>query len=64
MASPDSPYAYARWGHPTGRVLEEKVAALEGPALSPADGGGAALALASGMAAVSAVLFTFLEDAA
>jgi cystathionine beta-lyase/cystathionine gamma-synthase len=64
MASPDSPYGYVRWGHPTARMLEEKVAALEGPALSPAggrEGGEAALALASGMAAVSAVLFTFLE---
>ncbi len=53
MASPQAPYAYARWGHPTARVLEEKMAALEG--------GEAALALASGMAAVSAVLFTFLS---
>jgi cystathionine beta-lyase/cystathionine gamma-synthase len=61
MASPDSPYTYARWGHPTARVLEEKVAALEGPAMNSVDGGEAALALASGMAAVSAVLFTFLE---
>lgn len=53
MNSPDAPYAYVRWGHPTARVLEEKMAALEG--------GEAALALASGMAAVSAVLFTFLD---
>ena len=53
MGSPQAPYAYARWGHPTARVLEEKMAALEG--------GEAALATASGMAAVSAVLFTFLS---
>lgn len=52
MDSPDAPYAYVRWGHPTARVLEEKIAALEG--------GEAALATSSGMAAVSAVLFTFL----
>lgn len=47
------PYAYARWGNPTARVLEDKMAALEG--------GEAALAVASGMAAMSAVLFTFLQ---
>jgi methionine-gamma-lyase len=54
MESHQPPHAYVRWGHPTARVLEEKVAVLEG--------GEAALALASGMAAVSAVLFTFLES--
>jgi methionine-gamma-lyase len=54
MESPQSPYAYTRWGHPTGRALEEKMAALEGSE--------AALALASGMAAVSAVFFTFLSS--
>jgi cystathionine beta-lyase/cystathionine gamma-synthase len=53
MGTPDAPYAYVRWGHPTARVLEEKMAALEG--------GEAALALASGMAAVSAIWFTFLD---
>jgi methionine-gamma-lyase len=54
MESHEPPYAYIRWGHPTARMLEEKVAALEG--------GEAALAVASGMAAVSAVAFTFLES--
>jgi cystathionine beta-lyase/cystathionine gamma-synthase len=54
MESHQPPHAYVRWGHPTARMLEEKVAALEG--------GEAALALASGMAAVSAVIFTFLES--
>lgn len=54
MESHQPPHAYARWSHPTARMLEEKVAALEG--------GEAALALASGMAAVSAVAFTFLES--
>jgi len=53
MGTPDAPYVYVRWGHPTARVLEEKMAALEG--------GEAALALSSGMAAVSALLFTFLD---
>jgi O-acetylhomoserine/O-acetylserine sulfhydrylase-like pyridoxal-dependent enzyme len=54
MGSHQPPYAYVRWGHPTARMLEEKMAALEG--------GEAALALASGMAAVSSVAFTFLQS--
>ncbi|HSV98263.1 MAG TPA: PLP-dependent aspartate aminotransferase family protein [Spirochaetota bacterium] len=54
MESFDPPFAYVRWGNPTGRALEEKVAALEG--------GETALALASGMAAVSALLFTMLKS--
>lgn len=53
MESEDAPYAYTRWAHPTARVLEKKMAALEG--------GEAALAVASGMAAISATLFTFLQ---
>jgi cystathionine beta-lyase/cystathionine gamma-synthase len=53
LETPDSPYAYVRWGHPTARMLEHKIAALEG--------GEAALATASGMAAVSALLFTHLQ---
>ena len=54
LESDHPPYAYVRWGHPTARVLEEKVATLEGAE--------AGLALASGMAAISAVLFTFLNS--
>jgi len=53
MESLQPPFAYARWGNPTTRALEAKVAALEG--------GEAALALATGMAAVSALTFTFLK---
>jgi methionine-gamma-lyase len=45
---PDAPFVYTRWGNPTVRQLEEKLAALEGAE--------AALALASGMAAVSALI--------
>ena len=60
MESHQPPYAYARWGNPTARMLEEKIAALEGPVLHPSEGEVAGLALASGMAAVSAVIFTFL----
>jgi cystathionine beta-lyase/cystathionine gamma-synthase len=54
METQDAPYAYVRWGTPTVHALEEKVSALEG--------GEAALALASGMAAVSALAFTFLQS--
>ncbi len=44
---------YTRWGNPTTRVMERKVAALEG--------GADALATASGMAAVSSALLTALQ---
>lgn len=46
------PHVYTRWTNPSLRTLEEKMAALEGTE--------AGVAFASGMAAVSAVLFTFL----
>ncbi len=44
---------YTRWGNPTTEVVERKIAALEG--------GEAALATASGMAAVSTALLTALR---
>jgi len=53
MESQHPPYAYARWSNPSERALDEKVAALEG--------GEDALAFSSGMAAVTALLFTFLN---
>jgi O-acetylhomoserine (thiol)-lyase len=46
-------YLYTRLGNPTVTVLEERVAAL--------DGGTAAIALASGMAAVTYALFSVAE---
>jgi len=49
----DTGYVYTRWGNPTQSVLERKIAVLEG--------GEAALATASGMAAVSTALLTILE---
>ncbi len=61
MDSSQPPYAYARWGNPTTRALEKKIAALESPAAGQPGGPVAALALASGMAAVSSLLFTFLK---
>lgn len=49
----DSPFTYSRWANPTVDMLEQKIAALEGAE--------ACLCTASGMAAASAILFTFLS---
>jgi cystathionine gamma-synthase len=49
-----SRYSYGRYGNPTQRAAEEKLAALEG--------GEAALLFASGMAAVTTCLLTFLSQ--
>lgn len=46
-------YMYTRYGNPTLRALEEKVAALEG--------GEAALAFASGMAAISSAILGYVR---
>ena len=53
MDSAKHPFAYTRWGNPTLRALEERLSALEGAE--------AAVVTASGMAAVSALVFTFLS---
>ncbi len=49
----ESPFLYARWSNPTVDMFERKIAAL--------DGADACLATASGMAAASAIFFTFLS---
>lgn len=49
----DSPYSYARWANPSVRMLEQKLAAMQGTE--------DCLCTASGMAAASAILFTFLS---
>jgi methionine-gamma-lyase len=54
LESDKPPHAYTRWSNPTLRALEERMAALEG-----AKG---AVVTATGMAAVSAVLLTFLSQ--
>jgi len=54
MDSANPPYAYTRWGNPTLRALEERLSTLEGAE--------AAVVTASGMAAVSALVFTFLSS--
>jgi methionine-gamma-lyase len=49
----DDAWIYTRWGNPTIRQLEEKLAVLEGA--------GAALAFASGMSAITSLLFHLLK---
>jgi methionine-gamma-lyase len=54
MQSPRPSYAYTRWCNPTLRDLEDRLVALEGAE--------AAVVVASGMAAVSALIFTLLSS--
>lgn len=54
MDSIRPPFAYTRWGNPTLRALEDRLAALEGAQ--------AAVVTASGMAAISALIFTLLSS--
>lgn len=49
----EKPYIYTRWGNPTVRMLEQKLAALEGAE--------DCVAFASGMAAITALLLTTLQ---
>ena len=53
MESDRPPHAYTRWSNPTIRALEERMAALEG--------GSAALATATGMAAVYSTFAALLK---
>ncbi len=54
LESEDAPHLYSRWSNPTLRALEQRLAALEG-----AESG---LVFASGMAAITAFLLTFLQS--
>jgi cystathionine beta-lyase/cystathionine gamma-synthase len=54
MDSARPPHAYTRWSNPTVRVLEDRLAALEGAE--------AGLAVATGMAAIAALALTFLSS--
>jgi methionine-gamma-lyase len=54
MDSTRPPFAYTRWGNPTLRALEDRLSALEVAE--------AAVVTASGMAAVSALVLTFLNS--
>lgn len=49
----ETPFVYTRWGNPTVRQLEDKIAALEGA--------GDAVAFSSGMGAASAILMANLS---
>jgi methionine-gamma-lyase len=49
----DSPFVYTRWGNPTVRQLEQKLASLEN--------GEAAVAFSTGMAAATALMFHVLK---
>lgn len=49
----ESPYAYARWGNPSVHLLERKIASLQGTE--------DCLCTASGMAAATAIMLTFLS---
>ncbi|MDR0574647.1 MAG: PLP-dependent aspartate aminotransferase family protein [Tannerella sp.] len=51
--SENDPFLYTRWGNPTVKQLEEKLAVLEGAE--------AAVAFASGMGAITALLFHLLR---
>ena len=60
MESDRPPHAYTRWSNPTLRALEERLAALEG--VGDRSRSTAGVVTATGMAAVSAVLLTFLSQ--
>ena len=60
MESDRPPHAYTRWSNPTLRALEERLAALEGAGDRSRSTAG--VVTATGMAAVSAVLLTFLSQ--
>jgi len=62
LENSQAPHAYTRWSNPTLRALEERLAALEAPQ-GLADGSKVrAVVTASGMAAVSALIFTMLSQ--
>jgi methionine-gamma-lyase len=56
-----APHAYTRWSNPTLRALEDRLVALEAPKGLPDGSKITAVVTATGMAAVSALAFTFLS---
>jgi cystathionine beta-lyase/cystathionine gamma-synthase len=62
METARAPYAYTRWSNPTLRALEDRLAALEAPRGLPDGSKVSALVTASGMAAISALVLTFLSQ--
>ncbi len=61
LETAQAPHAYTRWSNPTLRALEERLTALEAPKGLPDGSKASAVVTASGMAAVSALIFTFLS---
>ena len=61
LESTQPPYAYTRWSNPTLRALEERLVALETASLKRKAIKFDGVVTASGMAAVSALLFTLLS---
>ena len=62
LESATAPHAYTRWSNPTLRALEERLGALEAPQGLPDGSKAGAVVTASGMAAVSALVLTFLSS--
>ena len=62
LESATAPHAYTRWSNPTLRALEERLCALEAPQGLPDGSKAGAVVTASGMAAVSALVLTFLSS--
>jgi methionine-gamma-lyase len=62
LESSRAPHAYTRWSNPTLRALEDRLTALEAPNGLPDGAKVTAVVTASGMAAVSALAFTFLSQ--
>ena len=61
LETSQAPHAYTRWSNPTLRALEERLTALEAPKGLSDGSRASAVVTASGMAAVSALIFTFLS---
>ena len=61
LESARPPHAYTRWSNPTLRALEDRLVALETAGLSLSKPTGAVVT-ATGMAAVSALILTFLSS--
>lgn len=62
LETSQAPYAYTRWSNPTLRALEERLTALEAPKGLPDGSKAGAVVTASGMAAVSALVLTLLNQ--
>ena len=61
METSRAPHVYTRWSNPTLRALEDRLVALEAPRGLPDGSRVTALVTATGMAAISALVLTFLS---